>query len=281
MGGSLDLKLAERCGSQVAADFGFDCLPVDPRVIASKRGIVVDVKPLESCWGCLLKHGDNFGIMYSTKLIAPGAANFTIAHELGHYFLEGHADALFPNGSGRHESNAPFGSSDPREREADAFAVGLLLPEDHFIAAAAKHPIGWDAIEALANLCNTSLTATAIRYAELASVPVAVISATKTKVDRCAMSDALKSWRGMTCLSKGQTMPVNTASHELITQSAGKKGRFRKEDISDFENWFTGGPAVECQEQVVVFGDYGTSLTLLWADASLDPADSDDVDDDF
>jgi len=49
---------------------------------------------------------------------------FSIAHELGHYCLEGHPDALLSNG--RHYSRAGFVSSDPFEQEADHFSHYFL-----------------------------------------------------------------------------------------------------------------------------------------------------------
>jgi Zn-dependent peptidase ImmA (M78 family) len=55
-----------------------------------------------------------------------GFRRFTIAHELGHYFIEGHVDAIFSEGS-VHESRAGFISSSNFELEADHFAARLLM----------------------------------------------------------------------------------------------------------------------------------------------------------
>jgi Zn-dependent peptidase ImmA (M78 family) len=53
---------------------------------------------------------------------------FSIAHELGHYFLEEHRDYLL-NGGITHPSKSEFRRQNRRiEREADAFAASLLLP---------------------------------------------------------------------------------------------------------------------------------------------------------
>jgi Zn-dependent peptidase ImmA (M78 family) len=52
-----------------------------------------------------------------------------LAHELGHYCIGGHADALLAHGP--HYSSAHFSSNDPFEMEAD-FAAALLMPEVAF-----------------------------------------------------------------------------------------------------------------------------------------------------
>ena len=65
----------------------------------------------------LVKVGDEFGVMYATDIPSKGFQNFSIGHEIGHYCIEGHADALLANGV--HYSHAGFFSVDPFEQEAD------------------------------------------------------------------------------------------------------------------------------------------------------------------
>src|ERR1035438_8496989 len=38
--------------------------------------------------GCLMKVGDVFGILYSSRFASEGFKRFNVAHELGHYFLQ-------------------------------------------------------------------------------------------------------------------------------------------------------------------------------------------------
>jgi len=42
----------------------------------------------------LVKAGDQFGIMYATNIPIKGFQKFPIAHELGHYGIDGHCNAL-------------------------------------------------------------------------------------------------------------------------------------------------------------------------------------------
>jgi Zn-dependent peptidase ImmA (M78 family) len=59
-------------------------------------------------------------------------ARFTFAHELGHYFIDHHRNALKIGRSPSHCSKTGFVSRNLAEREADFFASCLLLPETRF-----------------------------------------------------------------------------------------------------------------------------------------------------
>ena len=115
---------------ETVKDNGFASLPIDPRKIAIAAKIeLMPWKPEKlGISGFLMRAGDDFGIGYSTAIQNEGFINFTIAHELGHYFLSGHVEAVIGYGSGIHYSESGFISNDMHEREADAFAVELLMP---------------------------------------------------------------------------------------------------------------------------------------------------------
>ena len=71
-------------------------LPVDPKAIARSSDIAVWAKhsDVQGVSGMLLRLGNKFGIIYSTQINNRGFENFSIAHELGHYLLPGHVDAV-------------------------------------------------------------------------------------------------------------------------------------------------------------------------------------------
>src|SRR5437868_308974 len=127
------LKMAKQRGEQVAHENGFTSFDVNPFVIAEKHDIEVRPKAdtAEGVSGMLLRHGNAFGILYATYVASEGFQRFSVAHELGHYFLDGHVDHVLPH-DGAHASHAGFVSADPFELEADQFAAGLLMPSDLF-----------------------------------------------------------------------------------------------------------------------------------------------------
>jgi Zn-dependent peptidase ImmA (M78 family) len=81
--------------------------------------------------GMLLRHGNTFGIYYATHIPNEGFQRFSVGHELGHYFLDGHIDHILPK-DGIHVSHAGFVSADTFELEADHFSAGLLMPSTPF-----------------------------------------------------------------------------------------------------------------------------------------------------
>jgi Zn-dependent peptidase ImmA (M78 family) len=121
--------------------------------------------------------------MYATHIKNEGFIRFTVAHELGHYFLPGHPETLFPDGHGTHASRSGFVSRGPIEEEADHFAATLLMPEALFVAASNDADVGFAAIDSLATQCKTSITATAIRYATYAESAVAVVVSSGRNID--------------------------------------------------------------------------------------------------
>lgn len=278
MKAELRYLLAERRGAGVAEEFGFSTFPVEPRRIAAAKDIIVEPKDLQGCCGCLMHHEGVFAIAYSSNLANEGMVNFTIAHELGHYFLEGHPQELFPAGSGVHQSLGAFRSHDPREREADRFAAGLLLPEKMFRHAMNEAEGGLAGIRSLQDDCGTSLTATAIRYATLSESPVAVIVSREGRVEYCFMSDALRDVRELEWLTKGSPIQRDSVTWSLSADRGRVERADSAEGWSSFDLWFDGAPECECREDAIGLGQFGQTLTVLWSDEPLVDEDEDEED---
>lgn len=164
--------------------------------------------------GMLLRVGDEFAIGYATHIKSIGFQQFSIAHELGHYFL-GHADAMFRDGKTVHESQAGFGSKELIELEAEYFAAGLLMPSELFKEEAARHCDGLAAIERVAEKCQTSITSSAIRYAQLTDAAVAIIVSSKSSVDYCFASQALRTVKGYRHPVKGSVLPRDSLTRDF------------------------------------------------------------------
>lgn len=171
----LSQQEAERCAHEVLADLQIITLPVLPIRIAERRDILVKPFPSDKpgIAGCLMMQGGQFGIGYANHLANEGFVNFTVGHELGHYHLPGHIDFLFGEGNSAHFSPRAFTSSEPHEKQADSFSAALLMPEHLFLPAMRDAGAGLKAVKKMADICRTSLNATAIRYGQLAEDPVA------------------------------------------------------------------------------------------------------------
>ena len=164
--------------------------------------------------GMLIRLGDQFCIAYATHIRSPGFRRFSVAHELGHYFLEGHVDAIFADGS-IHESRAGFLSTISYELEADHFAARLLMPNMLFYAALRGVGDGLAAVESLADTCCTSLPATAIRYTECTPDLVAIVISSGNKVGYAAMSRSLRDINGIDWICKNQPLPRDCVTRAL------------------------------------------------------------------
>lgn len=246
-------------------------LPVDPKAVAAANGI--EVRPMPAAGGgvsgMLLRAGERFGIGYATHVDNTGFQNFSIAHELGHYFLEGHVEAVLAHGN-RHESQAGFRSDDPYELEADHFAAALLMPEALFAAAIAEAGQGVAAVEHLAGRCITSLTATAIQYAQHTGDVVAVVVSAGKEVRYCFMSSAMEEIAGGNRISKGEPLPPETPTFNFTGVPDRVARAERTSGTSELQDWIGGRHQVEMDEDVIGLGKYGQTLTVLTARAAVD-----------
>ena len=245
---------------------GISALPVDPMALARNLGIDVKAKPAEAggSSGRLLRVGNAFGIAYATHIDNPGFQNFSVAHELGHYFLEGHVDAVLGK-SGVHESHAGFASDDRYELEADHFAAALLMPESLFTKALADAGQGLAAVESLAALCITSLTATAIRYAQYTDDPVAVVVSKGKRIKYCFMSRSLQDVAGNNQIRKGEGLPPGMTTAAFNADPDRVRRAERAAGTSDLQDWVGGPHGVTLTEEVRGLGGYSRTLTVLTA----------------
>jgi Zn-dependent peptidase ImmA (M78 family) len=260
----LRLKLAKQRGEAVVAEEKISDLPVDPFEIAQRHDILVQAKPdTESVVsGMLLRHGNAFGILYASDIPNEGFQRFSVAHELGHYFLDGHIDHVLPN-DGIHASHAGFSSGDPYEQEADNFAVGLLMPSTPFNKLIGRACLGLADIESAREACKTSLTSTAIRYAELTDDAVAVILSAGRAIDYCILSEAMKSLPDLTWLKRGSPVPTNTVTARFNANGSRVARAERDEEEIDVLDWLGGKRSSIVKEEVIGLGCYGKTLTVL------------------
>jgi len=268
----------------VATRYGQLSLPIDPFLIADRAGIVLRPSDADEpgVWGSFLKVGDNFGIMYPTHIKSEGFIRFTVAHELGHYFLPGHAERFFQNGSVT-KHTAPIGvpSKDPIELEADDFAASLLMPERLFKEAMRELGVGLQAVKKLAERCRTSLTATAIRYALLSPDPLAVVVSCGPKVEYCFVSESLSTLHGVVGKKlKGQPVPGRSWTKAFNDDPKKVSGTNEVAGTSQLDDWFDEAPSIEMGEDVAGLGDYGKTLTVLSSKDSLpDPEGAEEPED--
>jgi len=245
-------------------ELGIATLPVDPFEIAGRLGIALQAMPsrMGGASGMLIHVAGQFGICYPTHIESEGFKKFSVGHEIGHYRLPGHIDAVLDE-RGQHVSAAGFRSSNRYELEADHFAAALLMPTRLVSTILKSAGDGLKAVEAIASECDTSLEAAAIRYAHLCPDPVAVIRSQGAAIDYAFMSDALQDFDGLDWMRKGSTLPTNSATREFNMEDANVRRGLRAEGDSTLQDWLGGPYRQKIREELAGLGGYGKTLTIL------------------
>lgn len=269
---------ASLMAEQIIKGMEITALPINPMAIARDNRIEVVAKDMDDqgVSGMLVRYGDEFAIAYATHHQNEGFENFSVAHELGHFYLPGHPEAVIEGTSGTHASRAGFSSGDKYESEADRFAAGFLMPRHLFFPALQKAGSGLAAIETLHGLCKTSLHATAIRYTQCTRGPVAIVISRGGIIDHCFMSDALRDIGGIDWIKKREGVPRNTATFAFNHVPDNVLHGVRVEETSNLQAWFGGKRKIEISEDVVGLGRYGKTLTVLY---DIDVPDADEEED--
>ena len=256
--------MARRQGELKAKEMGYDRFPVDPFAIAEAEEITIEPKAPDQVGvsGGIMFHNDNVGIFYATNIKSEGFRRFTVAHELGHYFLEGHPEEILKTAP-IHISKAGFSQGTSSiELEADHFASGLLMPTRLVGEVIGGNRIGLDGIVALSQLAECSLTASAIRAAECCDYPMAVIVSSGDKVAYAFMSESFKKLDKLSFLRKGALLPpTHTLQFNRDLQNVELARSVCGE--TNLAQWFSCERQLALDEEVMGLGSYGFTLTVL------------------
>jgi Zn-dependent peptidase ImmA (M78 family) len=258
------LPLAEGAADEVLRELGIEKLPIDPKEIAAVKDIKVEAAPASSKGfsGMLAQWDTNFGIMYATHINNTGFQRFSIAHELGHYFIPGHVEQVLAKGA--HTSHAGFGSRDPYEQEADFFASALLMPSSLVKPIIARQDDGLDLVKVIAQECVTSLTASAVRYARVSRSAVAVVLSEGGVIDFCLFSEAMKEAK-VRWLRAGSLLPEGSLTRRFGADRANVASAREDSGQADLIDWFDCPKSHVVSEDVIGLGTYGKTLTVLYS----------------
>ncbi len=255
---------------EVLEECGVDQAPVVPEQIAAAFPLPLPIETSSkfppSAYGALFKFGNDFRIVLASTCPTEGHRRFTLAHELGHFHLDGHLDVLFDRGVNVHMSNDDHFRGLRRpwfEIEADAFASELLMPGPHAARIVAGGGGGLTIVEAIADTFQTSLSAAAIRYAALtddAAIVVVTYDATIEWISFAPRCD--EHWWARRRL-KGEWVPRNSGTGRLAADAARIAKSDRVSDRGLLSDWFDKAPAIEVLEDAIGLGTYGRVLTVL------------------
>jgi len=130
-------------------------------------------------------------IVLSRRVRENTRRRFTMAHEIGHYLLPDQQDLSQPCGKAQIESWDDTLAKP--ERDANQFAAEILMPRSVMLPHLSESP-RFSQVEQIARACETSLTASAYRLAELSSFRVAMVWSQDRRVRWYKASDEFVRW---------------------------------------------------------------------------------------
>jgi Zn-dependent peptidase ImmA (M78 family) len=140
--------------------------------LALALGVLVVEAPLAKADARLIRKGPRGLVRVKQDIPEPGRKRFAVAHELGHWLI--HKEQSQVNACTDQNMVAKYKAGAP-EVEANYFAAELLMPEKLFTLRLRKSRPSFELIKDLAREFDTSLTATAIRCAEVTNDYWAVV----------------------------------------------------------------------------------------------------------
>lgn len=152
---------------------------VSPEYIADSIGLSFSYGDYAGCFDGLLEHEfGTFHVYINDHGYRPSSnprLRFSFAHELGHYYIDDHRNALRSGRVPSHPSRSDFTSKNPVEMEADFFAASLLMPRGRLIQDCLKQKFSFQLIERISQKYNTSITATLLKFASIGNHPIMVV----------------------------------------------------------------------------------------------------------
>lgn len=226
---------------------------VDPRQIASKKHIpVIDGRYGTNFDGMLMYSIERFFI-YCNLDKAGGKetprARFTVAHELGHFFLDEHRRVLLSGKDLHHGSSCEYASKNIVEQEADLFASHLLMPTAIFDShiRRKKPKKGIEEVLHLKGIFGTSIMSTAIRLVNAELVPCAIF---------IWNNDGTLKWhRKSESLVRGYIGRPITSMHSL-------RGSATNQAFASMDGIYTSGATVATFFESVTHGSHQNAVLL-------------------
>lgn len=259
------------------SELHFSSTQIDPRVLAERKRIPVAYNSYGDAFDGALEYSDGRFRMFVNldRVESKGSSRsrFTMAHELGHYFIDEHRLALESGRAPGHRSRCEYENDAIIEQEADHFASCLLLPEGRFHSAAVKaqkNCNGWEVLKSLSTTFGTSWTSTAIRYASLDIQPCALIKWTRDGYGWKWLSKSFLVASLRKTIESSENVVVGGATQKALNgESPGECGYFRCGTVASA--WFPFIDAGSTRDSILIeeavpLGRFGV-LTLLYPES--------------
>ena len=177
---SNSIRHIKKIAESIALEYDIKQTPLDLILEDEEIPIFYDLYGINTFDGMTVYDGEDLYIHINTdngngKTSERG--RFTLAHELGHYFIDSHRIGLKQGLLKPHPSKGEVNQYNKIEREADYFASCLLMPEEKLKMDINRKKFNFELIEHLRLKYGVSRTACAIRFAEIGNHPIMVVYA--------------------------------------------------------------------------------------------------------
>ncbi len=229
---------------------------LDLHAIAAEQGLLITEKAIVGSAARLVCNDRSGLIVVNEGIREPGKKRFAAAHEIGHFTL--HRERLRVKLC-TEDSFLTWCLDSDLESDSNVFAAEFLMPTEIFAQAAKRKPPSFATIEVLSQEFLTSLTATAIRFVEIAGHQCALVASSDGRVKWFVVAKGFP----YRLMGKGNKLdPVSCAGEffEKGTVSTGPEtvpGDAWLEDSSK-------GQKCTLYEDMKALTSYGTTLSLLW-----------------
>ncbi len=244
---------------------------VDLEALAGKLRLGIFDVPSVTFEGALLRSSRKLAgrILIRKDIRELGRRRFTLAHEIGHFFL--HGDVAIPC-MPRVIEGWRDGQPEP-ERQADAFASELLLPTQDVVACVGKRWPSLQVVSDIAELFGTSLMAAARKYCDVAEQSCAVIWVSKGQIRWFHPSPSFAFF-----VQVGKQVGFDSFARRALE---GKRVPEEMEEVpaADWISSYWLREDAVVSEQTVAVPFYAGSLSLVWVRRPIEdkPSDEDEL----
>lgn len=257
----------EALADEVVAAFDLSTVPVDLERIAREENIELAegefgedfhgrIEFLAVVETFVIYHPSIAGKQYQPRV------RFSVAHELGHYYIPHHRELLLRGAS--HYSLEGFYHKNAVEHQADVFAAALLIPTTVLKTRMGRRGfLNLSQILTLSNDCQASAQATAFRYTRFTGEPhLAVVSENGKVLYSFSSAEArLFGFGGL----RDKRAPDGSPTLKAMTSNG------IVEDKTEGDCWFPDrGCNAELWEEATRLGNSSRVITLLsWLNYKL------------
>ena len=245
--------------------------PVYPHIIAEALELPYTLNDYGGSFDGYLenKYGNFHAFLHvkgTDNLYSP-RVRFSFAHELGHFIIDEHRNALLNPSTPAHGSNASLDSHFDVEREADLFAACLLMPEDRLrkdlLLKNTRKPCIASLITEISLKYQISFTAAMLRFLHLDYYPVMIVCSQHNKLKWLRYSEDFP-FRSLH-LGPGNQIPELSCAGEYFADGTKYQG---KTETVFAEDWFilfnNSDRRRELKEYCIYQESLNQVMSLIW-----------------